>query len=180
MKLVIELSIVILVLIGFIIFLIYKVANNNIKIYDIKFSEALKILNTNLKEKYDISLKVIEFLNCKVKLNEDPLHEFLNTNLKSIELNELNNILLDTDEYIEKYLEKNEKLINTQDYKDITKGLNNINMTINATIKYYNKNATEYNQLIKKIPYNIISKIKKIESKNKFKEQKKSELKILK
>ena len=180
MQLIIELSIVIIVLLGFILFMIYKIINNGLKIYNIKFNEASKILKENLHKKYDVSLKIIEFLNKTIKIDEENIQDFLNTNLKNIEMEDLNDILINTDLYIEGYLEDNEKLVNDKVYKEIVKELDKLDVTINSTRKYYNDKVNEYNKLIKKFPYNLVNKMKKYPHRTKLTEQKKTELKILK
>ena len=95
-------------------------------------------------------------------------------------MEDLNDILINTDLYIEGYLEDNEKLVNDKVYKEIVKELDKLDVTINSTRKYYNDKVNEYNKLIKKFPYNLVNKMKKYPHRTKLTEQKKTELKILK
>lgn len=178
MDLIKELIIAIIILTIVIIFLITRIIINNCNIYDIKINKAKQNLKKELNKKFDVLLKVIDFLRNNVVLNEDPLYEFLNTNLKKVSLEELNNIIIDTDLIIGEYFEKNEKLINDESMKEINKELNELNIEIISTTKYYNKIATEYNNYIKRFPNNLIAKISKRKPLDKLKEVSKNKLKI--
>jgi len=179
MEILLELIIVLTVLIIVIIFLSYKIINNNFNIYNIKNNKSEKKLKKALNEKFELNLETINFLNKKIKINEDELHEFLNTNLKKVTLSDLNDIIIDTDKCISNYLSHNEKLVNNKEFSDINAKLNELNSTINSTKKYYNNSIKEYNKLIKKFPNKIIAKIKKYEEKTKLKEVTNEKLKIL-
>lgn len=179
MEIMLELIIVLVILIIVIIFLSYKITNNKFNIYDIKFDKSETKLKKCLDEKFEVTLKIIDFLNKNISIDEDELHEFLNTNLKKISLEELNNVIIDADKHIEKCLSRNEKIINNEEFVCFNKKLIELNITINAIKKYYNTNVKEYNLLIKKFPTNIIAKIKKYQEKNKLKESPNEKLKIL-
>ena len=86
MDLIKELIIAIIILTIVIIFLITRIIINNCNIYDIKINKAKQNLKKELNKKFDVLLKVIDFLRNNVVLNEDPLYEFLNTNLKKVSL----------------------------------------------------------------------------------------------
>ena len=62
--------------------------------------------------------------------------------------------------------------------KEINKELNELNIEIISTTKYYNKIATEYNNYIKRFPNNLIAKISKRKPLDKLKEVSKNKLKI--
>lgn len=180
MKIIIELLIVLFVLILIILFLLYKVLSNKFKIINIKINKSEKKLEETLKEKFNLTIKVIDILNDKKNFDEDLYHDFLNINLDEINLFDLNNILIDTDNKIELYLSQNEKLINNKDYKNLNKKINVLNTTIKTTRSYYNKNLKEYNNLIKKFPTSTIAKIKKYYKKEFLKDNPNKELKIMK
>lgn len=180
MKLMIELLFILFFLILIIIFLSYKITSNKYSILNIKFNKAESKLKKALEEKFNLTIKVVEFLNKNATIDEDKLYNLLNANLKKTDLIELNEILVDADKYINDYLSHNEKLINYEEYVNLDMVLKELNVIINASRKYYNENVKEYNQLVKKFPTSIIAKIKKLEEKTKLKESHNNNLKILK
>lgn len=179
MKIMMELVIVLIVLILIIIFLLYKIASNKLNIINIKIEKSETKLKESLDKKFELILKVINFLNDKPNFNEDDFHDTLNINLKKIVLVDLNNNLIDCDKKIEKYLLQNEKLVNNKELIEINKELNELNITINVTRKYYNSAIKEYNQAREKFPTNIVGKIKNYQEKEKLKENQREKLKIL-
>ncbi|MBQ6817208.1 MAG: LemA family protein [Bacilli bacterium] len=92
---------------------------------------------------------------------------------------DLNNILIDTDNNIENYLSQNEKTINNKDFKELYTKINNLDIKITSTRKYYNNNIEEYNKLIKKFPTSIVAKILRYKEKDCLKINKNKKLKIL-
>lgn len=178
MKMIIELLIVLVVLIGFILFLLYKIFNNKYNIIYIKISKSEKKLMESFKNKFNLLLKAIDFLNDKKNFDENLYHDFLNLNLEEITLNDLNDTLIDTELSIENYLSENEKIINNKDFKEIYKEIKEINITIDATRKYYNENLKDYNQFAKKFPTSILAKLKKLTEKDILKNDEEKKLKI--
>jgi len=124
-------------------------------------------------------LKAIDILNDNKKFDENQYHSFLNLKLDNISLNELNDILIETDNNIEEYLSQNEKIINSKNFKDLYNDINKINVTINATRKYYNENAKEFNKFLNKLPTSIFAKIKRLKEKDILKDNRDKQLKIL-
>jgi len=179
MKIIIELLIVLIVVIGIILFLLYKVLNNKYNVIDIKVSKSEKKLLKAQKDKYNLLLKAIDILNDNKKFDENQYHSFLNLKLDNISLNELNDILIETDNNIEEYLSQNEKIINSKNFKDLYNDINKINVTINATRKYYNENAKEFNKFLNKLPTSIFAKIKRLKEKDILKDNRDKQLKIL-
>ena len=157
-----------------------KFFNNKLNIYIIKIDKSKTKLKKNLNQKYEHSLKIIDFFIKKTNINEDQLYDFLNVNLKKIELDQLNNILVEVDIIIQKQLDQNEQLINDKVFSELKKNTDELDVIINSTKKYYNKIVKDYNLSLKKFPTNIIGKIKKYEPNKKLKELEKEELKILK
>lgn len=178
MKIIIELLIVLIVVIGIILFLLYKVLNNKYNVINIKVSKSEKKLLETEKNKFNLLIKAIDILNDNKKFDENLYHDFLNLKLDNISLNELNDTLIKTDNNIEEYLSQNEKIVNSKKFKDIYNDINKINVTINATRKYYNDNAREYNKFINKFPTSLFAKIKRLNEKEILKDNQDKQLKI--
>lgn len=172
MKILIELIIILVILLLIIMFLSYKIIINKFNIYNIKINKSKNNLVKDLNKKFELTLKIIDFLHNKITIDEDEINEFLNINLQKIEMEELNDILIKTDKFIDKYLVNNEKLINNNDFIELNKPIKELNIKINAIRKYYNETVKEYNQSVNKYPTKIIAKIKKFSEKDKLKEYK--------
>lgn len=179
MKIIIELLIVLIVLIAIIVFLICKILNNKINIIKIKLTKAEKKLNDLFNKKFNLTLKIIDFLNNQKNFDENLFHDFLNTNLEEINLVKFNEIIINADNNINNYLSHNEKLVNNKDYIKLNEEINQINTTINSTKNYYNKNTKEYNKLVNKFPTSIIMKLKRQNTKEILKTNQENKLKIL-
>ena len=172
MKTMIELIIILIVLLIIITILSYKIIINKFNIYNIKINKSKKNLVKDLNTKFELTLKILDFLHNKITIDEDEINEFLNIDLKQIEMEELNNILIKTDKFIDKHLLNNEKLINNEDFVNLNKPIKELNIKISAIRKYYNDTIKEYNLLINKFPSKIIAKLKKYNEKDKLKEYK--------
>lgn len=179
MEIFIELLIVLFFIIAVIIFFLYKILNNRYNIINIKLTKSEKKLIDNEKKKFDLLIKAIDILNDNKKFDEDLYHKFLNTKLNEISLIELNDLLIETSNGIDKYLSQNEKIINNKKFKEVYNEINNTNITINSTRKYYNENLKEYNKFIKKFPASLFAKIRNLKEKQILKDDTNKKLKIL-
>ena len=179
MKMILELIIVLVVLILIILFLLYKIANNKFNIVNIKINKSEKKLKKCLEQKFELFLKTINILNKQSNFNEENFHNLLNTNLNKVTLMELNDVLIEADTSISQYFSQNEKIVNTKDLLTINQEMNELNITINATKKYYNNSIRDFNQLIKIRFTKIVAKLKGYHEMEKLKESESVKLKIL-
>lgn len=142
-------------------------------------NKAEKRIKGSLNDKYQIMLKLVEFLNKKTKIDENELYDFLNTNLKKIDDHSLDEIIVTSYDIIQKWINDNNKLINDNEYISLMKELYEVNIILNSNKKYYNKNSISYNKMINNFFGNILSKIYKYSKKEKYIEVKLNKLKIL-
>ncbi len=151
-----EVVLVIIIILG-ILAIIYTVLYNNLVSYKFKIEKAEGIIDENLREKYD-SICILNNMIKKVIPKKDYLKEYIDLKNKRIsnydldrKLTEAFNIIIDVkNDYNE---------LDNKEFNNEIKKINRINVTLTSCKTYYNKNTGELNQLIKKIPSNIVAKI---------------------
>lgn len=116
-----------------------------------KYELIIRFINS-IKEKYNIESKIFDDV-CKIKVEDLP-------NLKNDKL--LNKCYKE----LIQIKEDNQKTREIKAFKEIITSYEENELHVISLRTYYNKCILEYNNLIKKFPYNIISKVKKYDLKN--------------
>ena len=175
----------ILVIIGIIIAIIGIILIILINQYN-KFQWTITLLEkgeTNIQEalekKHHILIRYLDFLKenkVEIDQHEYDTYKLLNTKQPAVKLNKKIN---DLNNYINKCMDNNEKLLKNDTIIKISKELNEVNININGGKKYYNDNLIIYNHLCNSFPSIIISKIMHYKEKEYLDEEVKEELKIL-
>ncbi len=143
----------------------------------IKINKAEKNITFHLEEKYAILSRYIEILKDNIELNDD-VEEYKLLNTK-VSINTLNKKINSFNNIINKYMDNNEKLLKKEAIVNINKELNEVNISINGSKKYYNDNLIQYNHLCHKFPSIIIAKIFRYKEKEFLEENISENLKIL-
>lgn len=156
--------IIILFIICFSANIIYNKFQNDI----IRINEVESKIDNALREKYDILLKINNIVKERIKTKKnivDDLEKLKNEDKSSFEIYR---ILVDCYNKLD-FIRKQYKEVSASD--DINKlfyKINDLDEALNAYIKFYNENITNYNKLIRKFPYNIIGIILKYKEKKFF------------
>ena len=141
-----------------ILFKYYNEKINNLK-YKLDNSEDDYI--DKMKEKHNIIVKLIELVENKYKINIKLFDE-----VKEMDINEISNIndsLLDKCySEILQIKEDNQKTRELKSFRELIDKFEDMETYIVALRTFYNKYVLEYNNMIKKFPYNIISKFEKL------------------
>lgn len=141
-----------------ILFKYYSEKIDNLK-YKLETSE--EDYSSKLKEKHNIVIKLIELTQNKYKINIKIFDD-----VKDMNTNEISNIddnLLDKCyREILQIKEDNQKNRELKNYRELINNFEDMETYIVALRTFYNKYVLEYNNTIKKFPYNIISKFKKL------------------
>lgn len=151
---------------------------NKFQIAIIKISEAEENIKILLNKKFEYIIRINSFVEDKKPESKIPgLEKFNTKNFNTFELNtELN-----------KY---NKKIVEITDYsknlvfddkeEETIRELEEINIELLGSEKYYNDNVVIYNKLIKCFPSNIVGKICKYKSKDFYSNEKEEIFEILK
>lgn len=139
--------------------------------------------NTNLEnalsKKYNILVRYLDVLkDNKIDIPDNEYNEYKLLNLKQ-SIYKLNKKVDELNNYINRIMDNNEKLLKNEAVININKELNEANININGGKKYYNDNLIIYNHLCNAFPSNIIAKIKHYKEKEFLDGETKEELKIL-
>ena len=136
-------------------------------------------LENSFSKKYNILMRYLDLLKeNKIDIPDEEYNEFNLMNLKQ-PINKLNKKIDEMNNFINKIMDNNEKLLKNETIVNINKELNEANININGGKKYYNDNLILYNHLCNAFPSNIIAKLKKYKEKEFLDSETKEELKIL-
>lgn len=145
-----------------ILLMIYIFNYNKMQTYIVRIKESEGIINESLRNKYDIILKIINILKANTSLEADYFKKIEKIKVKNFSNYELDRKLTETEMLIDNITNDYSEVTKKESYFINMKELKDINNRLLAAKLYYNKNTTELNKIIKKIPSNIIAKINKI------------------
>lgn len=137
------------------------------KYHNEKISNILKRLDNSeseyidkLKNKYNILIRMINIIENRYKTNSKTFDDI--KKIKMDELGTLNNEKLFNKCYKEimDVKEDNKKIREIKSFREVIEEYNANELHIISLRTFHNKYLLEYNSLIKKIPYNIVSLIK--------------------
>ena len=163
---IIILLIAIITVLTFLIIILFKYFNEKILILMRKLDQSELEYKDKVKNKYNILDRMINLVENKYKT-----HSKVFDDIKKIKMDEITSLknenLLDKcyKEIIE-IKEDNKKGKEVKSFKDIIEEYNDNELHIISLRTFYNKYTLEYNNIIKKIPYNIVSKFKKYKVKS--------------
>ena len=149
--------ILVLIIIVGIIAIAYVITYNNLVNYKIKIEKAEGIIDENLRQKYDLIVKMNIAIK-KVVTKKDYLKDYIDLKDKRISNYELDRKLTEAMNIILEVKNDYNELDN-KEFNNELKEINIINETLTSCKTYYNKNTTEFNQIIRKFPSNIVAKI---------------------
>ena len=149
--------ILVLIIIVGIIAIAYVITYNNLVNYKIKIEKAEGIIDENLRQKYDLIVKMNIAIK-KVVTKKDYLKDYIDLKDKRISNYELDRKLTEAMNIILEVKNDYNELDN-KEFNNELKKINIINETLTSCKTYYNKNTTELNQIIRKFPSNIVAKI---------------------
>lgn len=127
----------------------------------IRINEAESRIDTNLRDKYDLLNKSINIIKANVKLDEKKFNDILILKTKKISNFELDRTLTKAYNELLTVYENNKELRDSDELYKANKQIELIDEELITLRNYYNANILNYNRMIKKIPTNIIARIKK-------------------
>ncbi len=151
-----EFILVIIIVCG-LLAIVYAYIYNNLVSYKLKIEKAEGIIDESLRQKYDIIAKLNIAIK-KVVTKKDYLKEYIELKDKRISNYELDRKLTEAYNIILEVKNDFEEL-DTKEFNKDLREIDKINETLTACKTYYNKNTGELNNIIRKIPTNIVAKI---------------------
>lgn len=147
---------IIIIIVG-ILAIIYSIVYNNLVGYKLKIEKAEGIIDESLRQKYDLIAKINISIK-KVVKKKDYLKEYIDLKNKKISNYELDRKLTEAHNIILE-VQRDHSQLDNKDVNKSLKEIDKINETLASCKNYYNKNTSELNQVIRKIPSNIVAKI---------------------
>ncbi len=126
-----------------------------------KLNDAEKEAIDKLNDKKEILIKLIEYTEKKYKIESKAFENVKKLNIDSLNSFKSEKVLNKCYKEIIHIKEDNPKQKETKNLKELLKQYDEIELHVISIRTYHNKYTLVYNNLIKKFPYNIISKIKK-------------------
>lgn len=155
------------IVISLLILIYYVYLSNKINYTIIRINEASNRIDSNLKDKYNLLNRSISLIKEKIK-DENILKEIVKLRSRKVSNFTLNNILNDSVLEFDKLLNQYKELAKSDEIVKISKQLLVIDNELDTLKKYYDGNVNYYNEMLKKIPTNIVAKIKKYKKKDLF------------
>lgn len=162
------LTILIILVVLFFMFLLGNIIYNKFQDYVIKINEVEGKIDETLRDKYDSILKANNIIKEKIKTDKEIVDDI--SNLKNDEKSsfEIHRILKESYNKISFIKKQYKELKSDDELNTIFYDIDEMDESLSVYIKYYNENITSYNKFIKKFPFNIIGKIFKYKEKTFF------------
>ncbi len=156
---------ILIVLAGFIITM-FRYYDERIKLLLKRLDQSESEFNSKIRNKYNILIRMINIIENKYKTHSKIFDE-----IKKIKVDDMSSIKSE-DLFNKCYKEiidikeDNKKVREVKTFKEVIDEYNENELQIISLRTFYNTYALEYNNVIKKIPYNIVSLFKKYKTRN--------------
>ncbi len=160
--------VLLLLMICSLILIIYASIYNRFQSYNIKINEAEASIDSILRKRFDLLNKSIGVIKSILDEEEDVLDSIVKLRSRKLSNFELDRKIYDAINEFNNYKEEHKELQKNESFIKIEIGLNESESEIVALRKYYNDIITDYNELTKKFPANIVGKLSHFEPKTYF------------
>ena len=157
-----------IVIIVFCIVFSFSYIYNRFQDYIIKINEVESKIDENLRNKYDNILKINDIIKNTIKTDKVIVDDIYNIKSDEKSSFEIDRILIEDYNKVIFIKKQYKELDSNEDLSKIFFEINGIDESLNAYRKYYNENISKYNELIRKMPYKLFSKIFKYNEKTFF------------
>ena len=131
----------------------------------IRIQEAEIRIDNNIREKYDLLIKIITEAKNIIKIDEKRFSDIIMLKSKRISTFDMDRTLIKGHNDFLSLYNNNIKLRENDEIYKANKQIELVNDELETLRNYYNVNVLNYNRMVKKIPTNIIALIKKYKEK---------------
>ena len=163
---IIILIICIVIVLTFLCIILFKYYNEKILIILKKLDQSEIEYKEKYNNKYNILNKLIDLIESKYKTRSKVFDEIKEINMEELHLIDNDNLLNKCFKEILEIRDDNKKGREVKSFKELIDEFNENELHIVSLRTFYNKYTLEYNNIIKKIPYNIVSMFKKYKVKS--------------
>ena len=150
-----------LVILGFLLRIIYKSNGWKLDLTKERLSDSESECLDKYKIKYDLIIKMIEYTEKKYKIESNVFLQVKELNIDSLDSFKSEKMINKSYKEILQIREDHPRVRETKTFKELINQYNENELNIVSLRTYHNKYTLVFNDMIKKFPYNIISKIKK-------------------
>ena len=165
---IIHIIIIVIVILLFTIGIIYLTTYNKYQDYIIRINEVESKIDESLRDKFDIILKLNSNIKEKIKTKKVLVDDISNLKDEDISSFEMDRKLVEAMNKVNFVKDNYSQLDDDDEVIKLMYNIEDIDESLRACKKFYNETISEYNKLIRKIPYNIIGKILKYKEKTFF------------
>lgn len=150
----------ILLIVLLILFLIIFLHVSKLKIKEIivPLDISCDEINGLLKQKYKLYKEIILYIKNNLSIKEEAFKDFLEFKAQECRQSELISILDETTYEINEYIDNYDELLKQEEFKELKRKLYKIQLSLEATIDFYNNNIILYNDLKTNGPTSLASK----------------------
>ena len=157
--------ILIILIILFALFVFVGLIYNKFQDFIIRINEAEGKIDDTLRNKYDILLKINNISKEKINTDKEIVDNLENIKTDENTSFEIHRILKEAYNKLDFVRKQYDELKKDQEIKKLYESIDDMDESLNAYIKYYNENIVDYNEYVRKFPYNIIGVILKYKEK---------------
>ncbi len=157
---VIILIISILVILTILCIILFKYYNERINNLLKRLDKSEDEYTDKLKNKYNILIRMINIIENRYKTNSKTFDEIKKIKMEELSTLKSNDLLNKCYKEIIEIKEDNKKVREIKSFREVIDEYNSNELRLISLRTFHNKYLLEYNSLIKKIPYNIVSLIK--------------------
>lgn len=143
----------------------YATVYNKFQDYIIRINEVEALIDTNLRNKYDLINRAIPIVKSNIDKDRNVFEEIVKLRSRKIGNFELYRILTRASLELNSLKSEFPDIEKSEEVKKILKQTMDIDIKVDNCIDYYNDNISVYNTLLKKFPSNIIATFCKYEEK---------------
>lgn len=148
-----------LIIIAGIFGIIYIIYYNQMQYLKTKIEQSLNKINESIRDKYDIINRASLIIKETLEEKKDYLKEYVALKEKNLNNFEMDRKLAEAFQLIKTLTNDNKSLETNKNMKEILNDLKENEEKLTAAKSYFNKNTTDLNKYIRKIPSNIVAKI---------------------
>lgn len=143
----------------------YATVYNKFQDYIIRINEVEALIDTNLRNKYDLINRAIPIVKSNIDKDRNVFEDIVKLRSRKIGNFELYRILTRASNELNGLKTEFPDIEKSEEVKKILKQIADIDIKVDNCLDYYNDNISVYNTLLKKFPSNIIATFCKYEEK---------------
>ena len=151
----------ILVILAFLFLIFYKSDSQKLDLTKERLNDSESECLDKYKIKYDLIIKIIEYTEKKYKIESIAFDQVKELSIDSLDSFKSEKLINKAYKEVLQVRSDNPKARETKEFKQQIQSYNENELNIVALRTYHNKYTLVFNSMIKKFPYNIISKFKK-------------------